>query len=248
MTGDESAAFYAEEYRLLYEGSAEPTSRNLSDQRGRAESLYSFSCSSITTIKQHLDIGCSVGLFLHRFQDGYHCRSVGIEPNDAHRAHAQKDGLPVYATIGELENHEKDRFDLISMVHVLEHLPDPVGYLVHLRESLLAPDGWLLLEVPNLYAHDSFEIAHLVSYSLHTLRQVLEKSEFEVMKLEQHGRPRSRILPLYISMLARPASVSQPAFILQPEKLVAFKRQSGMLRRRILERLLPRQAWTPTSN
>ena len=242
------AAFYAEEYRLLYEGSAEPTSRNLSDQRGRAESLYSFSRSSITTIKQHLDIGCSVGLLLHRFQDRYHCRPVGIEPNDAHRAHAQKDGLPVYATMGELENHEKDRFDLISMVHVLEHLPDPVGYLVHLRESLLAPDGWLLLEVPNLYAHDSFEIAHLVSYSPHTLRQVLEKYGVRGYEFRAARSSASKISPLYISMLARPASASQPAFILQPEKLVAFKRQSGMLRRRILERLFPRQAWTPTSN
>ncbi len=243
----ESAAFYAEEYRLLYEGSAEPTPRNLADQRGRAESLYMFSRSSITTVKQHLDIGCSVGLFLHHFQDVYHCRSVGIEPNDAHRAHAFKGGLPVYATLDELEDHEEDRFDLISMVHVLEHLPDPVDYLVHLRASLLAPDGWLLLEVPNLYAHDSFEIAHLVSYSPHTLRQVLGKSGFDVVKSEQHGRPRSRLLPLYISLLARPAPASRPAFILQPEKRVALKRQLGMLRRRTLEHLLPRQAWTPTS-
>lgn len=243
MTESESAAFYVEEYRLLYEGSADPTTRNLANQRGRAESLYMFSRSSITTIKHHLDIGCSIGLLLRHFQEAYRCRSTGIEPNEVHRTHARKEGLAVYATLDELEKREKDRFDLISMAHVLEHLPEAVDYLVRLRERFLVSDGWLLLEVPNLYAHDSFEIAHLVSYSLHTLKQVLEKAGFYVRKSEQHGRPRSRLLPLYISMLAQPAPASRRAFILRPEKRVKVKRQFGMLHRRILERLFPRQAW-----
>jgi SAM-dependent methyltransferase len=243
MNESESAAFYAEEYRLLYEGSSEPILRNLADQRDRAESLHMFSRSSITTIRKHLDIGCSVGFLLQYFQKAYHCRSIGIEPNDVHRAYARKDGLAVYSNLDELEKGGKDRFDLISMVHVLEHLPDPVGYLAYLRENLLVQDGWLLLEVPNLYAHDSFEIAHLVSYTIHTLEQVLEKSGFDIVKFEQHGRPRSRLLPLYISLLALPAPASRRTFVLLPEKQVAFKRRLGILRRHILERLLPHQVW-----
>lgn len=245
MTESELADFYAEQYRLVNEGSSEPTARNLANQRGRAELLLVFCRPFITTVRQHLDIGCSIGLLLNHFQEAYHCRPVGIEPNDVHRLHARKEELSVYGTLDELEKNEKDRFDLVSMVHVLEHLPDPVGYLVHLREDLLAPDGWMLLEVPNLYAHDSFEIAHLVSYSSHTLAQVLEKSGFDVLKLEQHGRPRSQLLPLYISLLARPASASSQTFILQPEKRVVLKRWLGMLRRKFLEHLLPRQAWIP---
>ena len=243
MTEDESAVFYVEEYRLLYEGNTDPTVRNLANQRVRAELLHEFSRSSIGTIRRHLDIGCSIGLLLQHFHETYHCQSVGVEPNEAHRTHAGKQGLAVYATLDELEKHEKDRFDLISMAHVLEHLPDPVGYLAHLREKLLTSDGWLLLEVPNLYAHDSFEIAHLVSYSPHTLEQVLEKAGFDPVKSEQHGRPRSRLLPLYISLLAHPASSSRRTFILRPEKRVTVKRRVGMLRRRILERLFPKQAW-----
>ncbi|MBU2611721.1 MAG: hypothetical protein KJ606_12375, partial [Chloroflexi bacterium] len=42
MTEAESAAFYAEEYRLLYEGSTDPTARNVTVQRARAESLFTF--------------------------------------------------------------------------------------------------------------------------------------------------------------------------------------------------------------
>lgn len=49
------------------------------------------------------------------------------------------------------------------MAHVLEHLPDPVEYLVPSLKNLIDPAGWHLIEVPNLYAHDSFRPAHLVA-------------------------------------------------------------------------------------
>jgi 2-polyprenyl-3-methyl-5-hydroxy-6-metoxy-1,4-benzoquinol methylase len=244
MTEAENDDFYADEYRLVYEGSSNPTSRNLMDQQGRADSLYSFTKPIVDSVSRHLDIGCSIGLLLQRFQQAYHCQIFGIEPGSAHRARALKQQLSVYATLNELREHEKDRFDLVSMSHVLEHLPDPVGYLVHLRELFVAPDGWLLLEVPNLYAHDSFEIAHLVSYSSHTLIQTLEKAGYEPVRLEKHGRPRSNLLPLYLTVMARPMSVPSQAWSFRPERLVAVKRRTGMLRRRVLERLLPKQAWT----
>lgn len=243
MTGSEADIFYAEEYRLLYEGSADPTTCNLADQRGRAESLYAFARPFVGSVARHLDIGCSFGLLLQRFQEACHCQAFGIEPGEGHRVHARKEGLKVYATLAELEQLEKERFDLVSLSHVLEHLPDPVGYLVHLRETLLNKAGWLLLEVPNLYAHDSFEIAHLVSYSPHTLMQTLEKAGFEIIRLEQHGRPRSKLLPLYLTVLARPLPGVPRTWNLLPEKQVAFKRRAGMLRRRLLERLFPKQAW-----
>jgi SAM-dependent methyltransferase len=243
MTGDESAAFYAQEYRLLNEGSTEPTTRNLADQRGRADSLFEFSKPALGAIGNHLDIGCSIGLLLQRFQDVYHCQSSGIEPGETHRDHARKAGLTVYASMDELKQSETSRFDLISMAHVLEHLPDPTRYLVDLRERLLEPAGWLLLEVPNLYAHDSFEPAHLVAYSAHTLRQTVEKAGFEIIQLEEHGRPRSAWLPLYITLLARPRSSSHQVFHSRRERGVPFKRWAGIFRRRVLERLFSRWIW-----
>jgi hypothetical protein len=243
MDDDEASAFYAAEYRLLNEGSITPTARNMSVQYARAESLAGFARPVIDHLDSHLDIGCSMGILLGHFEKEYHCHSVGIEPGEAHRKVARQAGLTVYASLDELEQNEHTRFSLISMAHVLEHLTDPVGYLVHLRETLLDPASWLLLEVPNLYAHDSFETAHLVAYSAHTLQQTLRKAGFEVVRLEKHGRPRSTWLPLYITLLARPGSGTQPTFRLRPERWVALKRQLGMLSRRMLERLFPGQVW-----
>jgi SAM-dependent methyltransferase len=244
MDEDEATAFYATEYRLLNEGSACPTARNTSVQCARAESLVVFVKPFINQLVRHLDIGCSMGILLKRFEEAYQCYPAGIEPGEVHRDYARKEGLTVYASLEELERDETSRFDLVSMAHVLEHLPDPVGYLIHLRETLLESTGWLLLEVPNLYAHDSFEPAHLVAYSAHTLQQALEKAGFEIVRLEKHGRPRSALLPLYITLLARPGSGAQQAFFLRPERGVIFKRQVGMFCRHVLERLFSRWMWT----
>jgi 2-polyprenyl-3-methyl-5-hydroxy-6-metoxy-1,4-benzoquinol methylase len=243
MTEAESAAFYVEEYRQLNEGSTDPTARNIAAQNARAGSLLSFTVPFVDKVVRHLDIGCSMGILLQCFEQQFHCQPVGIEPGAAHRARAGQAGLTVFASLDELEKSGAGRFDLISMSHVLEHLPDPPGYLAHLREALLDPNGRLLLEVPNLYAHDSFEVAHLVSYSTHTLVQTLEKAGFEVIKVERHGRPRSTLLPLYITLLARPKMAITHPLDIQAEKQVSLKRRMGMLRRRILEKLMPGRAW-----
>ena len=243
MTEAESEAFYAEEYRLLNEGSLDPTARNIAAQKAWAESLLAFTVPFVKNVSRHLDVGCSMGILLQRFADKFHCQPVGIEPGEAHRTRALNGGLTVYLSLEELEKAGERHFDLISMSHVLEHLPDPVGYLVNLREALLDSQGWLLLEVPNLYAHDSFETAHLVSYSSHTLVQVVKKAGYELIKMERNGRPRSSMLPLYITLLARPNPPTPDGFVIQPEKLVALKRRAGMLRRRIVQKLFPGRAW-----
>jgi SAM-dependent methyltransferase len=242
MTGAELDAFYAEEYRLLQEGSTEPTTRNIEVQKKRAGTLLDFVYSDIPAPSRHLDIGSSIGVLLQHFQGVYHNRAVGVEPGEAHRLYARKEGLTVYASLEELEKAGEARFDLLSMSHVLEHLSDPVGYLTYLRESILVPDGWLLLEVPNLYAHDSFEVAHLYAFSPHTLREVLRRSGFTVVKFKQHGHPNSQIIPLFLTVLCHPAL--QPDLSpVHPERGVMYKRYVGMFRRRVLSRLFPKLAW-----
>jgi SAM-dependent methyltransferase len=242
MTQAESAAFYAEEYRLLQEGSRDPTARNRRAQTGRADSLLGFARPVISSVTRHLDIGCSLGILLQHFQGLFHNQAVGVEPGEAHRIYAREQGLKVYTTMDELEEAGEERFDLVSISHVLEHLFEPIAYLQHLRESLLAGDGKLILEVPNLYAHDSFEVAHLYAFSAHTLHEVLRLSGFEMLKFEKHGRPNSALFPLFLTTLCTPARQPDSNPVL-PERFVSIKRHIGMLRRRILARLFAGRAW-----
>ena len=201
MSDAELDAFYQQEYRQLYQGSPGPSPKDLAVQVDRAGVLVSFAQGLIPRIESHLDIGCSAGLLLQGFQHAYGCRSVGVEPGTAYREYVQAQGLTVFASLDDLP---PTRFDLVSLAHVLEHIPDPRAYLARLRQEWLAQTGWLLVEVPNLYGHDCFEPAHLVSYSPHTLEQMLKQAGFQVRACDIHGRPRSAILPLYITVLAQP--------------------------------------------
>jgi 2-polyprenyl-3-methyl-5-hydroxy-6-metoxy-1,4-benzoquinol methylase len=232
----------------LYQGDQGPNKKDLQVQAQRAGALLSFTREHKFTTHRHLDIGCSAGLLLKRFQEAYGCQSFGIEPGTAYRQYAQSLGLEVYPSLDALLEKKVERFDLISMAHVLEHLPEPVAYLANLCDRLLEEGGTLLVEVPNLYAHDSFEVAHLVSYSAHTFRQVLNKAGYEVQAFRQHGQPRSEIIPLYLTVLARPVGQTNGAGPVVPERGVLRKRRLGMLRRRMLTRLFPRKAWHSLPN
>lgn len=244
MAAGELDAFYERSYRELYQGSEGPSSKDLEVQRKRAQSLLAFVQNQLNTVTRYLDIGCSAGSLLLDFQEVYHCKPIGVEPGAAYRGYAQKQGLTVYPTLDEMKASEGSLFDLVSMVHVLEHLPDPVTYLTALREEVLEPDGHLLLEVPNLFAHDCFEVAHLVSFSPHTLTKTLNKAGFKIISLRQQGLPRSKIIPLYITAFVKPDS-GLNEWQVKPEQNVKLKRDLGILRRRLLTRLLPSQAWIP---
>ena len=244
MDAGELEAFYQQEYRLLYQGSQGPSEKDLAVQRGRAQALLDLPQRKRLQIARHLDIGCSAGLLLEAFNRAFGCQSVGVEPGDAYRAYAAGRGLIVYPSLETLQAAGEARFDLVSLAHVLEHIANPTQYLAGLRQNQLAENGSLLVEVPNLYCHDSFEVAHLVAYSPQTLAQTLQQSGFEIVAIKQHGQPRSQILPLYLTVLARP-SLKPDAPPVAPERWVAAKRRYGLLHRRLLSRLAPGRAWLP---
>jgi hypothetical protein len=114
MTEAESAEFYAAEYRRMYQGDEGPNAKDLAVQRARADSLYEFTHRVAGSVTRHLDIGCSSGLLLQRFRDGFGSQPVGIEPGDAYRAHARAQNIPVYTSLDELKQNESARFDLVT--------------------------------------------------------------------------------------------------------------------------------------
>jgi SAM-dependent methyltransferase len=248
MTQGELEKFYLNEYRLLYQGDSSPIAKDLAVQTSRADNLLKFTQKNgIQHLRRHLDIGSSSGLLLEKFKSAYWCDSVGVEPGQAYREAAQKTGLKVYQNLEDLSPITEDRFELISLVHVVEHFADPVKTLSELREKWLTQDGRLLVEVPNLYCHDCFELAHLASYSLHTLRETLIKAGFQIVAVKKYGLPRSKVLPLYLLVLAKRSPMDKKRILqeVKPEGRVRFKRQTGMLLRRLVERLLPGLAWLP---
>ena len=242
MTRKELDSFYAKEYRQVYQGSEGPTRKDLRIQSGRADALLAFIRPLISSVNRHLDIGSSAGILLQTFKGYFQNHPVGIEPGESYRNYSKNQELQVYGDLQEIKDGHEERFDLVSMGHVLEHIPNPVAYLVELRERFLTTGGYLLVEVPNLYFHDCFEIAHMSSFSSHTLKQTIGKAGYDLVAEMKHGRPRSKLLPLYITVLARVGSPG-PQWKVVSENRVKIKRKLGMYTRRIIQRTLPGMAW-----
>lgn len=239
-------AFYQEAYRKIYQATEEPTAKDLRQQSLRANNQLEFiQPRGVCRVQRILDIGASSGTLLATLKKAFNADAFGVEPGNAYRELAQQKGLEMYASVDQLLKTKPEKFDLISMMHVLEHLEDPLAMLNQIRTSLLDPQGFLLLEVPNFFTHNSYELAHLSCFTEHTLRQLLLKAGFEIWSLRKHGYPRSQTLPLYITVLARPIEEAPENYAVAAEHGVAFKRFFGVLRRKIFTKLIPAKTWLP---
>jgi 2-polyprenyl-3-methyl-5-hydroxy-6-metoxy-1,4-benzoquinol methylase len=94
-----------------------------------------------------LDVGTGDGHFLRVCRAaGY--EAAGTEVSDAGAAYARKNGFDVH--LGQLTDIDlpPKGFDIITIWHVLEHVPEPSAVL-RKAISLLRPRGILVLAVPN---------------------------------------------------------------------------------------------------
>lgn len=100
-----------------------------------------------------LDVGCGTGEFLASIA-GF-CSVVGIEPEPAAAAWGhERLGLDIrtgdFGSV-ELPAHS---FQLITLWHALEHIPQPIAALAR-ATSLLAPGGIVLVALPNVASFDA---------------------------------------------------------------------------------------------
>lgn len=97
-----------------------------------------------------LDIGAGTGDFLVvAKQNGW--TITGIEPSPKAKDIAKGKGVAFAEDLASIPNHSKD---VITMWHVLEHVPDVQAQIAELKR-ILKPDGTLIVAVPNYKSHDA---------------------------------------------------------------------------------------------
>jgi 2-polyprenyl-3-methyl-5-hydroxy-6-metoxy-1,4-benzoquinol methylase len=160
-----------------------------------------------------LDIGAGTGDFLLVAKEsGWN--TIGIEPSEKANAIAVKKGVEFSATIEELESHS---FDVITMWHVLEHVPNLENQIKELKR-LVKPNGTIIIAVPNFKSYDAkyygkfwaaYDVPiHFWHFSKTAIKLLFEKEE---IKLE-------KVLPMkfdsfYVSLLSEKYKNGKMSFI-----------------------------------
>lgn len=136
--------------------------------------------------KRVLDFGAGNAGFLSLAKDVAK-EAVGVEIDESWMDYFKENNLNVAKSLSDIDG----KFDLITMFHVLEHLPDPKQILQELAPQL-ANNGRIIIEVPSsndallkLYKNKGFQNftywgCHLYLFNEMTLRALFEGSDFKV--------------------------------------------------------------------
>jgi 2-polyprenyl-3-methyl-5-hydroxy-6-metoxy-1,4-benzoquinol methylase len=158
-----------------------------------------------------LDIGCGGGAFV-KLACGRGLDAYGMETTEeALRIADETTGGRTLRCSEEDLIRQGEKFDIVTLFHVLEHLPDPVRYLRSIRR-LLQDTGQLIVQVPN---SDSLQARllgkrwygldcprHIHNFSAYALLHLLGKAGYRV-KAVRHFSLRDNAAALVSSLFPR---------------------------------------------
>ncbi|MFY7670667.1 class I SAM-dependent methyltransferase [Tenacibaculum sp. MEBiC06402] len=135
--------------------------------------------SLVSDSKKILDIGCGTGDFLSVCQNNS-WTTIGVEPNKKARDIAQTKNLVIKEKLDDIVQLNEN-FDIITLWHVLEHVPNLTEYIEQLK-NLLNDDGTLLIAVPNFKSYDAkYYKEHWAAYDVP--RHIWHFSKISIQKI-----------------------------------------------------------------
>jgi len=122
-------------------------SKAAADTARRVDWLHSV----LPTEGRVLDVGCGYGFFVDALaQTGYPATGIDASQERVSLAMARLHGTFIHGEVDEtFVRTNRDHFQVVTLFHVLEHVPAPVT-LLRLCFELVMSGGRLLIEVPNL--------------------------------------------------------------------------------------------------
>ncbi|MFA4848768.1 MAG: class I SAM-dependent methyltransferase [Methanoregula sp.] len=142
------------------------------------------------TQKKVLEIGCYDGYFLTLLRDQHVCHVIGCDPSPgAEIAHQMNVAVfKEYYSPGLF----KEKFDIVVLRSVLEHIQEPIPFLKEVR-CVLKTNGRVVIEVPNvIYSLKNGVIGdffheHISYFSNDSLKKCLMQSGFNIVIIDDNS-------------------------------------------------------------
>ncbi|MDO4879792.1 MAG: class I SAM-dependent methyltransferase [Capnocytophaga sp.] len=135
-----------------------------------------------------LDIGAGTGDFL-RVAKEKKWQIAGVEPEAKARSRAEEKGI----FLEENQNHINEKYDAITMWHVLEHIPDTEKQIQFL-DNHLSENGIVVIAVPNFKSKDAkiygkywaaYDVPrHLWHFSKTSIHLLFKEKGFQLIKIK----------------------------------------------------------------
>jgi 2-polyprenyl-3-methyl-5-hydroxy-6-metoxy-1,4-benzoquinol methylase len=228
------ALFYSKFYREMYTGSSVPTDGWFEEQVSSGNKILSQLkglglISHDLSGKRVLEVGCGSGGILVPFTE-IGAEVVGIDFDDTYMEAGRKRGLNLIDQ-SIYEFRAENKFDLIILKDVLEHLPD-LNLVLQRLKSLLSETGNVYIQVPTFegleflgYQNDFlryFQNAHIVHFSEASLNYVFAKNGFDTVYSDVNG------LAVFRHKIGSP----NVSFDFENERNISLKRIVNILNRR----------------
>ncbi len=246
-----SGAYYRDTYRIELGKGRRPTKKRLWRIASVAVERALDVIPRLRVPCSTVDAGCGAGELVYMLTVAG-CASCGFDPDSNHIQWARNLlGIKVASCgIGDMEITPGTQ-DLVTMYHVLEHLPDPCAALT-ICAKWLKENGLLVLELPNIESiaqgpGHRYQKGHLHYFNRITLEAVASRSGLRTEHVEEFAngenlrayfRKDSRVQPLPLQS----GNAERIVQILEPHKRwthytsrVPYRRSWGRFSRTIAE-------------
>lgn len=196
-TWDELDPYYNANYQPYH--SSHGLTQSLESTVAKAKSTGTYNHVAIRPGLRILDVGAGGGAFL-TVAKALGAHAVGVEPSSFGVRAARANGHDIFE--GTLEQYvasgARERFDVITFSHVIEHLPNPIGTLA-LAATLLSDGGRIWMAVPNAACRSARRLQwrwhsadlpiHLHHFSPQSIRVAADKAGLSLHSLNTYSLP-----------------------------------------------------------
>jgi SAM-dependent methyltransferase len=145
----------------------------------------------INQFSSYLDIGCGSGERVAFIADSGCNVSFGLDKYDYVKNNSK---LNINLINSEILNYfPHDKFQIVSLFHVLEHLDNPVEVLQHIKNNILAPNGYLIIQIPNYSSYERYIFGsrwfcfdaprHLWHFNELALRNIMKNLDIHIVSV-----------------------------------------------------------------
>lgn len=145
--------------------------------------------------KNWLDFGTGYGAILDELKPRAKT-CCGLEPNLKQRTYLANKGYTIYKSLPEIS---RQKFDVITLFHVFEHLSRPIETLVELKDRL-NKNGRIIIEVPHArdflietahcesFKEFTFWSEHLILHTKNSLDKFVRQAGFDKISISGYQR------------------------------------------------------------